>query len=67
MLIAAMLIGAKRSALVDAEKSLERILRLKHEFGASDRAIAIDPARSTVRLCLTRSCATGLSWSLPAG
>jgi hypothetical protein len=36
---------------------------------ASDRAIAVavGVARSTVRLCLIRAFAAGLSWPLPAG
>lgn len=50
-------------------RRVREILRLKHECGASDRsiAVAVGVARSTVRLCLTRAFAAGLSWPLPAG
>jgi transposase len=49
-------------------RRVREILRLKYEFGASDRAIAvaIGVARSTVRLCLDRVSAAGLIWPLPA-
>lgn len=49
-------------------RRVREILRLKYECGASDRAIAvaIGVARSTVRLCLDRVAAAGLSWPLPA-
>jgi transposase len=44
------------------------MLRLKHEAGASDRAIArsVGVARSTARQCLDRVAAAGLCWPLPA-
>jgi hypothetical protein len=43
------------------------ILRLKYECGASAHAIAVavNTARSTVRLCMDRASAAGLSWPLP--
>jgi transposase len=49
-------------------RQVREILRLKYEFGTSDRAIAvaIGIARSTVRLCLDRVAAAGLIWPLPA-
>jgi transposase len=48
-------------------RRVREILRLKYEFGASDRAIAVSlgVARSTVRLCLDRVSAAGLVWPLP--
>ena len=44
------------------------ILRLKHEYGATDRDIArsLSVARSTVGLTLERGAAAGLRWPLPA-
>ena len=49
-------------------RRVREILRLKFECGASDRtiAVAVSVARSTVRLCLLRAGAAGLSWPLPA-
>jgi transposase len=49
-------------------RRVREILRLKYECGLSDRAIAVavGVARSTVRLCLDRVAAAGLSWPLPA-
>ena|ERR1051326_1801228 len=48
-------------------RRVREILRLKYECGASARAIAVavDTARSTVRLCLDRASAAGLTWPLP--
>ncbi len=48
-------------------RRVREILRLKYEFGASDRAVAvaIGVARSTVQLCLARVAAAGLNWPLP--
>src|SRR5712692_1081668 len=48
-------------------RRVREILRLKHECGATDRAIArsLDIARSTVALTLERVAATGLRWPLP--
>jgi transposase len=50
-------------------RRVREILRLKHEYGASDRAIAVavGVARGTVRPCLTRAFSAGLIWPLPAG
>ena len=47
-------------------RRVREILRLKHEAGASDRAIArsVGVARSTARLCLDRVAAAGLGWPL---
>lgn len=49
-------------------RRVREILRLKHECGATDRAIArsLSIARSTVALTLERVAATGLRWPLPA-
>src|SRR3954462_9297679 len=49
-------------------RRLREVLRLKHEGGASDRAIArsLSIARSTVALTLERVAAMGLRWPLPA-
>jgi len=49
-------------------RRVREILRLKHECGATDRAIArsLSIARSTVALTLERVTATGLRWPLPA-
>lgn len=49
-------------------RPVREILRLKHECGAIDRAIAwlLGIARSTVGLTLDRVVAAGLRWSLPA-
>jgi hypothetical protein len=49
-------------------RRVREILRLKYECGASSRAIAVavETARSTVRLCLDRVAAAGLTWPLPA-
>jgi transposase len=49
-------------------RRVREILRLKFECGMSDRGIAVaaDVARSTVRLCLTRVAAAGITWPLPA-
>src|SRR5258707_11670743 len=49
-------------------RRVREILRLKHEGGATDRAIArsLSIARSTVALTLERVAATGLLWPLPA-
>jgi len=49
-------------------RCVREILRLKHERGASDRAIARSTglARSTVSDYLTRAAAAGLGWPLPA-
>src|SRR5436190_9152844 len=49
-------------------RRVREILRLKHECGASDRAIArsLSVARSTVALTLERVAAAGLRWPLPA-
>ena len=48
-------------------RRVREILRLKYEFAASDRAIAVSigVARSTVRLCLDRVSSAGLVWPLP--
>jgi len=48
-------------------RCVREILRLKHECGASDRAIArsVGIARSTVGDYLSRLAAAGLSWPLP--
>src|SRR5258708_2348012 len=48
-------------------RRIREILRLKHECGATDRAIArsLSIARSTVALTLERVAATGLRWPLP--
>jgi transposase len=48
-------------------RRVREILRLKHECGASVRAIAVavGVARSTVQLCLARAAAAGLGWPLP--
>jgi len=48
-------------------RRVREILRLKYECGASSRsiAVAVEAARSTVRLCLDRVAAAGLSWPLP--
>src|SRR5208337_4638159 len=48
-------------------RRVREILLLKHECGASVRAIAvaIGVARSTVQLCLARAVAAELSWPLP--
>ena len=48
-------------------RRVREILRLKHECGATDRAIArsLSIARSTVALTLERVAATGLRWPLP--
>jgi hypothetical protein len=49
-------------------RRVREILRLKHECGASNRAIAVATgvARGTVRLCPARVFAAGLNWPLPA-
>ncbi len=49
-------------------RRIREILRLKHECGASDRAIgrSLGIARSTVALTLDRVAATGLAWPLSA-
>ena len=49
-------------------RRVREVLRLKHECGASDRAIArsLGLARSTVGLTLERAAASGLRWPLPA-
>jgi transposase len=49
-------------------RRVREILRLKHESGATDRAIArsLGIARSTVGLTLERVAAAGLRWPLPA-
>src|ERR1700730_4338904 len=49
-------------------RRIREILRLKHECGATDRAIArsLSIARSTVALTLERVAATALRWPLPA-
>src|ERR1700674_3077 len=49
-------------------RRIREILRLKHECGATDRAIArsLGVARSTVGLTLERVAAAGLRWPLPA-
>ena len=49
-------------------RRVREILRLKHECGASDRAIArcVGVARSTVAMTIERVCAAGLDWPLPA-
>ena len=49
-------------------RRVREILRLKHECGATDRAIArsLSVARSTVALTLERVAAAGLRWPLPA-
>src|SRR6202049_2656539 len=49
-------------------RRVREILRLKHEGGASDRAIArsLGLARSTVAMTLERAAAAGLRWPLPA-
>src|SRR5882762_356565 len=49
-------------------RRVREILRLKHECGATDRAIArsLSIARSTVALTLERAAAAGLRWPLPA-
>jgi len=49
-------------------RCVRQILRLKHERGASDRAIARSTglARSTVSQYLARATAAGLGWPLPA-
>ncbi len=48
-------------------RCVREILRLKHERGSSDRAIARSTgvARSTVGDYLTRAAAAGLGWPLP--
>ena len=49
-------------------RRVREILRLKHECGASDRAIgrSLGIARSTVALTLDRVAAAGLAWPLSA-
>ena len=49
-------------------RRVREILRLKHECGATDRAIArsLGMARSTVAVTLERVAAAGLRWPLPA-
>ena len=49
-------------------RRVREILRMKFEYGSSDRAIAVAVSvpRSTVQLCLSRFAAAGLSWPLPA-
>src|ERR1044071_9650316 len=49
-------------------RRVREVLRLKHECGASDRAIArsLSLARSTVGLTLERAAAAELGWPLPA-
>jgi transposase len=49
-------------------RRIREILRLKHECGASDRAIgrSLGIARSTVALTLDRVAAAGLAWPLSA-
>src|ERR1051325_2180371 len=49
-------------------RRVREVLRLKHECGASDRAIArsLSLARSTVAVTLERAAAAGLRWPLPA-
>jgi transposase len=49
-------------------RRVREILRLKYECGASSRSIAmaVETARSTVRLCLDRVAAAGLTWPLPS-
>jgi len=49
-------------------RRVREILRLKHECGATDRAIArsLGIARSTVGLTVERVAAAGLRWPLPA-
>jgi hypothetical protein len=49
-------------------RRVREILRLKHEGGATDRAIArsLSIARSTVALTLERVAVAGLRWPLPA-
>ena len=49
-------------------RRVREILRLKHECGATERAIArsIGIARSTVALTVERAAAAKLSWPLPA-
>src|SRR3954452_16890807 len=48
-------------------RRVREILRLKHEFGAPVRAIAVavGVARSTVQLCLARAAVARLAWPLP--
>jgi transposase len=48
-------------------RRVREIMRLKHECGATDRAIArsLSIARSTVALTLERVAVTGLRWPLP--
>jgi transposase len=50
-------------------RRIREILRLKHECGATDRAIArlLGIARSTVAVTLDRLVAAELHWPLPAG
>jgi hypothetical protein len=49
-------------------RRVREILRLKHECGATERAIAqsLGIARSTVAITLDRLAATELGWPLPA-
>jgi Homeodomain-like domain len=49
-------------------RRVREILRLKHECGATDRAIArsLGIARSTVAVTLDRLAAAELGWPLPA-
>src|SRR5882762_5526622 len=49
-------------------RRVREILRLKHECGATDRAIArsLGIARSTVAVTLDRLASAELSWPLPA-
>jgi transposase len=49
-------------------RRVREILRLKHECGATDRAIArsVGIARSTVAMMLDRLAAAELGWPLPA-
>jgi hypothetical protein len=48
-------------------RRVREILRLKHECGATERAIAqsLGIARSTVAVTLDRLAAAGLGWPLP--
>jgi transposase len=61
----------RRGKMLVIARSMRRvreILRLKHECGASDRAIgrSLGIARSTVALTLDRVAAAGLAWPLSA-
>jgi len=57
--------AAKRLSM----RKIREVLRLRHEFGLSQRAIAksCSIGRTTVRDYLSRASAAGLSWPLPRG